>query len=231
MAGIVADIESTIGVIQGVIGNYLGVISSVESVMAAAQATLMESQYLAAIPIIIAEFKGLVDIIVGSGELFIGSIESLEFFIPDFFDGLITLGAFSISWMMCLFQNLANMQTCIIYYLLETIGQILYLPFRILFWIIFKIGFEVIYDYEKVFWDKMDELDKIIMGFTGFHITHYPKNIREKCYNCKRLKISTLLDRTKPLMEDVTDKLPRKLWPGINHIIQGGTELMHPFDF
>jgi len=228
MAGFVADIQSTIGVIQGIMGNSLGFISSIESTIAAAQGILMQSQYLAAVAIIAAEFEAIVNIILGSGQLFIGSIESLEFFIPDFFDGLITIGTFSVTWMMCLFKNISNMQTCIFYYLLEAIGQILYLPFRILFWIISKIGFDI-YSHETMFWDKMDDLDKIIMGFVGFHILHYPKNIRETCYNCKRLKIKTLTDRTKPLKDDVMERLPPKLWPGLNRIIQGGTDLMNPF--
>jgi hypothetical protein len=34
-------------------------------------------------------------------------------------DGIFALVTFAISWMMCLFKNIANMQTCLFYYLLD----------------------------------------------------------------------------------------------------------------
>jgi hypothetical protein len=224
----IADIEGAIADSLSASALIESIIGAVESGIGAAQATLMESQYLAALPIIAIEFKGLVDILQGAGELFIGSLESLAFFVPDFFDGVFATFTFAITWMMCLFQNLSNMQTCIFYYLLEAIGQILYLPFRIFFWVCYQIGFDL-YPMETSFWDGIEKLDEIIMNYVGFHITHYPRNIRDQCYNCKRLKISALTKHAGPLVNDISNKLPSLLMPGFMHIAKGGDELMHPF--
>jgi hypothetical protein len=219
--GAIADSLSATGLIQSIIG-------AVQSGIGAAQATLMESQYLAALPIIALEFRGLVNILQGAGEVFIGSLESLAFFIPDLFDGIFAIFTFSITWMMCLFQNISNMQTCLFYYLLEVAGQILYLPFRLLFWVCYQAGFDL-YPMEAAFWNGIEELDKVVMNYLGFHISHYPKNIRNKCYNCKRLKISALTNHAGPLADDVFNKLPALLMPGFMHIADGGDQLMHPF--
>jgi hypothetical protein len=131
----IAEIEGAVADATGLIGDVEGAIADVEGGVADAEGALLQFEYLAAIPIIAAEFKGLVDILLGAGETFWGVLQSLGFFIPDFFDGIFTLATFSLSWMMCLFKNIANMQTCLFYYLLEVIGQILYLPVRLFLWI------------------------------------------------------------------------------------------------
>ena len=181
-------------------------------------------------PILIAEFKGVVDIISGAWQLFVGTIEFLPEFGLSFSDGVVTLFTFSISWMMCLFKNLSNMQTCIFYYLLEAIGQILYLPVRLFLWIAFQFKIDL-YPIETKFWDFIEYIDKIVLNAAGFHISHYPKNIREQCYNCKRLKIATLVEHSMPLVTDVTTVLPPALTPGLMNVIKGGYELMHPFQY
>ena len=120
------------------------------------------------------------------------------------------------------------MQTCIFYYLLEAIGQILYLPVRIFLWIAFQLKIDL-YPLETQFWDLIEYIDKIVLKAAGFHISHYPKNIREQCYNCKRLKISSLVDHSMPMVNDVTNVLPPALGPGVMKMITGGTQLMNPF--
>jgi len=224
----IADIEGAIADSLSASSLLESIIGAVQSGIGAAQATLMESQYLAALPIIAVEFRGLVDILLGAGEVFIGSLESLAFFVPDLFDGIFAIFTFSITWMMCLFQNISNMQTCLFYYLLEATGQVLYLPIRVFLWVCYQVGFDL-YPMESAFWNGVEELDKVVMEFLGFHISHYPKDIRDKCYNCKRLKISALTNHAGPLADDVFNKLPKLLMPGFMHIAKGGDELMHPF--
>jgi hypothetical protein len=230
MVDILAEIEGAIADSLSASGLIQSSVAAIQSGMAFAQATLLESQYLAAIPIIIAEFKGLVNILQGSGELFIGTLESLAFFVPDAMDGIFTFFTFAISWMMCLFKNIANMQTCLFYYLLEVAGQILYLPIRLLLFTVYKLGLNF-YSYETKFWNGMETFDRIFMNYLGFHITHYPKNIREQCYNCKRLKISALTEHTAPLVDDITRRLPENLMPGFMRIAEGGKQIMNPFSY
>ena len=225
---IIAEIEGAIADSLSATGLIQSTLAAVESSVSVAQGMLVQSQSLAAVTLIAAEFKGLVNVLQGSGELFIGTIESLGFFIPDFFNGVFTLFVFSASWMMCLFKNISNMQACLFYYLLEVVGQILYLIPRIILWLLFQFGLDL-YERETEFWDLIEALDKVSMNYLGFHICHYPKNIRDTCYNCKRLKISTLTRNSKPLVTDITERLPPKLMPGIMRIAEGGQQLMNPF--
>jgi len=218
-----------IGNVQGAIADFTGIIADVQSAIGVAQGALLQFEYLAAVPLIAMEFRGLVNVLMGSGELFIGTIKTLtSSLIPNTFDGVFTFFVFSISWMLCLFKNIGNMQTCIFYYILEAIGQILYLPVRIFLYFTSQVGINF-YPLETRFWDGIEHLDKLVMGSAGFHISHYPKNIRNQCYNCKRLKVSTLMARSDPLVKDITEVAPRNLTPGIRRMIRGAAQLMNPF--
>jgi hypothetical protein len=225
VGSLIADTEGAVTMIEGIISNVQGSLHIL-------QGALMQSQYLAQVafwaPIIAIEFKGLLNIITGAWEVFINTLRFLPEFGLSFAEGVFAIFTFSMSWMMCLFKNISNMQTCIFYYLLEAIGQILYLPFRITFWLAYQLKFNV-YPYETQLWDGVEYVDKIVLKALGFHISHYPKNIRDQCYNCKRLKISTLVKHSKPLVRDVTEVLPPALGPGVMKMITGGTQLMNPF--
>jgi hypothetical protein len=225
---ILAEVEGAITIANTVMGNISSMVGQIEGAMTIAQGFVMQGEYLAALPIIGIEFMGIVDILLGAGSVFIGMIESLGFFIPDFFDGVLFLFTFAITWMMCLFKNIANIQTCFFYYVLEIIGQILYLPIRIFLWVFYQFKIDL-YPLEKGFWDVIEYLDEIVMNYLGFHICHYPKNIRELCYNCKRLKIKSLVEHTGPLATDVSERMPPLLMPGFMQMMKGGQEIMHPF--
>jgi hypothetical protein len=224
MAGVLSDIFAPINLAEE-IGTF------VESTFTAVTSSLMQYEYLAALPIIAAEFKGIVDIIEGSWNLFVGIIKSLATnLIPDTFDGVFTLIVFAVSWMMCLFKNITNLQACMFYYLLEIVGVIFYLPFRVTLWVLSQFHIDL-YDLETQFWDGIEYIDEVVLNYAGFHVSHYPKNIREQCYNCRRVKISALDKHTAPLVKDLTQTVPSLLSPGLKQIIKGGTELMNPFDY
>jgi hypothetical protein len=225
VGSLIADTEGAVNMIEGIIAD-------VQSSISVLQGALMESQYLAQVafwaPIIGIEFKGLVNIVSGAWEVFINTLMLLQELGMSFAEGVYAIFTFSMSWMMCLFKNIYNMQTCIFYYLLEAIGQIIYLPFRITFWLFYQLKFDV-YPYETQAWDFVEYIDSIVLKYAGFHVSHYPKNIRDQCYNCKRLKISTLVKHSQPLVRDVTEVLPPALGPGVMKMITGGTQLMNPF--
>jgi len=234
ITGFVADAEGLIADVEGGVNIAEGAVADVEGAIADAEGALAQSEYLQQVafwtPIIIAEFKGLVDIITGAWQLFVGVLEFLPVFVPDGIDGIFTLFTFAMSWMMCLFKNISNMQACIFYYLLEAIGQILYLPVRIWLWIAFQFKIDL-YPVETRFWDFIEYIDQIVLKAAGFHISHYPRNIRDQCYNCKRLKISALVEHSTPIMTDITTVLPPALMPGLMNVVKGGTELTHPFQY
>jgi len=225
VGSLIADAQGATTITQGIVHALQGAFHTL-------QGSIMQSQYLYWLafwaPIIAIEFKGLLNIITGAWEVFINTLTFLPQFGLSFADGVAALFTFSMSWMMCLFKNLSNMQTCIFYYLLEAIGQILYLPVRIFLWIASQLKIDL-YPLETQFWDLIEYIDKIVLKAAGFHISHYPKNIREQCYNCKRLKISSLVDHSMPMVNDVTNVLPPALGPGVMKMITGGTQLMNPF--
>jgi hypothetical protein len=132
--------------------------------------------------------------------------------------------------MMCLFKNIKNIQVCFFYYLLEIFGQILYLPIRIFLFLMYLIKINL-YKKEEAVWDMIEYLDTIVFAKTHIHICHYPRNIREQCYNCKRLKVDTLAKHSTPLVNDIFVTVPNNLGPGIKLIVQGATEAMNPFDY
>jgi len=91
----------------------------------------------------------------------------------------------------CAFEKIVSLPKCFFWYILECISWVVYLPFRIVFWLIdylFNIGLEqLIHDY---FWCILEDIDKFIhdegegsLG-TGIHIIHFPDSVMDKCYNC-----------------------------------------------
>ena len=96
----------------------------------------------------------------------------------------------SAQYFECAFEKIVSLPKCFMWYGLETLGYILYLPFRFIFWVfdsMFQIGIQ---DMIQAGWDALDDLDKFIhdtgdgnMG-TGFHIIHFPDSVIAKCYKC-----------------------------------------------
>jgi hypothetical protein len=226
--GLVADIEGGTSIATGLIADVEG---ATNIALQTAQSISMYAEFALIALIVAAEFQAIIDILIGSAELFWGAIKTLvSDLIPDFFDFIITLFFFSYTWMMCLFKNIKNIHVCFFFYILEIIGQILYLPVRVFLFLTSLIKINL-YKQEKMFWDFIDLADSIFFKFTKFHFAHYPRNIREQCYNCKRLKVGTLAQHASPLITDLFTTVPKNLGPGLSRIIKGGTEIMHPFDY
>jgi hypothetical protein len=91
----------------------------------------------------------------------------------------------------CALQKIIYLPKCFLWYALDCMSWIIYLPFRIIFWLldyIFNLGIEdFVHDY---FWCLLEDLDKFIhddgennLG-TGFHIIHFQDSVMETCYNC-----------------------------------------------
>jgi hypothetical protein len=227
---IIGNIATFIADTEGLMADITGAISDVTGFISNAQGALLQYEYLMAIPIIAAEFQGLVDIIMGIGKFVWGFLQVIPPLANSLGDGMFSIFTFSYTWMMCLFKNIANIQACFFYYLLEIIGQILYLPIRIILWMVFKCGYDL-YKYEKMGWDVIELIDDNVFYYADFHICHFPKSIREKCYNCKRLKVSALVQHSTPLINVLVNDVPNNMMPGFMRIIKGGEELMHPFGF
>ena len=72
-----------------------------------------------------------------------------------------------------------NIRQCFFWYLLDTIGQILYLPFGLLIWI-----FPILEPPSDLFWKTLDDLDCLCFDATGYHFLHYSPDIIRQCFSC-----------------------------------------------
>lgn len=101
----------------------------------------------------------------------------------------------------CSLTWFANFRGCFFWYMLEIIGQILYLPFRFLFWLMGCTGDKI----EKGIWKVIDGIDCFFLDITTYHVFRYSPEIIEKCYSCnpgpfpfpdfggKKLNLSSIL--------------------------------------
>lgn len=130
----------------------------------------------------------------------------------------------------CLVKLIFTAPSCLFWFLLETIGKIIYLvPMAII------SGFKLIgidlKPLEKAFWLLMERLDRIIYGSAGFHIIHFPKWVRDMCYNCQRLKMSAVGEQFDRFSEKFYERLPRDAAPGISLLNKGYKDLMAALNF
>ena len=82
------------------------------------------------------------------------------------------------SCFQCAGKMIKNFPGCLIWYLLEVVGQIIYLPFRLIFWIF------CLQDAERMMWSTISKIDSYVQAFTTFSLIHYPDFIVEDCYMC-----------------------------------------------
>ena len=104
----------------------------------------------------------------------------------------------AVTGFMCGLTGIFNLPKCFLWYLLEWIGWVLYLPFRFLFFLMDKVMKMIIkkkgvVDFEHKVWCFLEDLDKFThKNFNGMHIIHYPDSIVAKCYTCKMPKFPKL---------------------------------------
>ena len=101
---------------------------------------------------------------------------------------------FFIVWLMqfiiCAFQKLLNIPNCSLWYGMHIAGKILYLPFRLTFFVLdlifstMGIGFSIQDIVNRIWW-FIDDIDHLMYDAgSGFHIVHFPKDVIERCYSC-----------------------------------------------
>jgi len=140
-------------------------------------------------------------------------------------------GEFVFSYINCGVQYIQNMHRCIYFYALDTVGYLLYTIFiEIPLWIMKTFLRMDLYRTLDKLWEKVYEADKYVFGLTGFHIAHYPKNVRDLCYNCKRMKVNALKNKVNQINYDFNQKLPDLLQSGIKGMQDGSNEFKTAFN-
>lgn len=82
----------------------------------------------------------------------------------------------------CTIRLVISIPKCFLYYMLDILGFMFYLPFSLLFWI---LGAR---KQEKQIWKGIYKIDSMIYNQSGYHIFHYSNSIMNKCYRCKPKK-------------------------------------------
>jgi hypothetical protein len=107
--------------------------------------------------------------------------------VPDL---VIWLVLYVISWITAL----ANIPVCSLFYILQTIGWIIYLIVR-LFWGVldsiisgfgYLVGVNIPFSFQKTdyfIWCRLEDIDKIVHAMAVIHFIHYPDSVISKCYS------------------------------------------------
>jgi len=74
---------------------------------------------------------------------------------------------------------------------------------------------------ETQFWMFMEDIDRMVVDASGYHIIHFPKDIRDKCFNCKRLKTSVLINKANDAFGDLKDPIIPLMTGGIVDMFNG----------
>lgn len=114
------------------------------------------------------------------------------------------------SYLTCGVQFISNIFTCLPYYILEIIGQILYLPIRLLLWLLFFVQIDL-YPAEKNAWNGLKTINDFLRPIIGFHIIHFPERIRKNCYTCIRLRDDALTGQKKRTDRVWSKDMPDKI--------------------
>jgi hypothetical protein len=146
----------------------------------------------------------------------------------DFFIFMEYTWEFVKTYTICSLYFLSNMTRCIFYYIIDIFGILLYLPIRLILYMVYVFGINL-YPIETKVWDGLEKLDVFIFGYTGIHIIHWPKSIRDQCYNCKRLKVNIYAGKIMNLVDDFTIKIPAIIIKSIPYLKASLNNLMQVF--
>lgn len=134
-----------------------------------------------------------------------------------------TFWVFGISNFFCGMKMMGNFTSCALYYVLEVIGTILYLIPMLVFmffdWITRdkKMGSYL----EKLIWEQLEILDRFTIENLGFHVIHFSREIRDKCYNCRRLKPSAFVSKTGDFVTDLNESVIPLTFGGLGKMLNG----------
>lgn len=92
------------------------------------------------------------------------------------------------------------------------------------------LGVTDIYKMVDSVWDNVYKLDEYIFkNIVPIHFAHWPKNIRDKCFTCVRLKMSAVGDRYGPLHKRYGVTLPRTVGGDVRVAGRGFNRIIKSF--
>lgn len=102
----------------------------------------------------------------------------------DIGDLIWMIGRFTYQWLMCLVALTRELRTCFIFYLVDIIGQMLYLIVPISVFLIkhvsgINLEEEVLYIHLLI-----EKADQAFYDQLGYHFAHLPDSVNRTCYTC-----------------------------------------------
>lgn len=181
-------------------------------------------KFLGMIPKIISIITG---VIMGIKDIFLGLAREFQEFPQGAYylavhAAIFTqyLGVFAFTNLFCAMQMIQNLTSCFFWYALDIFGKILYLVPQVFILFFTFLGVPA-RDVETQIWDGLESLDRIVVDATGYHLIHFPKDVRDRCYNCKRLSTSALINKAADAFDDINDPILPLMTGGIVDMFNG----------
>lgn len=127
------------------------------------------------------------------------------------------LGEFLFTYLICAVKFTTNLWSCFFYYIIELLLQIIYLPIRIILFLGYSMGIDL-YARERQVFEGLTDLSYMFYSVTGYHFMFWPKNIRERCFVCVRLKTDAVSEKANDVDKVFNEKLPEFMQRGIGTI-------------
>ena len=132
--------------------------------------------------------------------------------------------------LICWMHFMKNINKCFIYYLFDVIKQIAYLPITFIKWLCWELTSLDLTEYENYIWGGIYYVDNDFKRLTGFHMFQYDIDVRNDCYNCKRLKVLAVKKKSQQINYDFMERMPALLNKGGAKMKQGGDEFKSAFE-
>ena len=172
---------------------------------------------------------GIVFMVTGLILSFAMGFQPLAFGVYQFLIFIVYCAEWAITNVMCFTKMIMNGLDCIFWFFLDLMGKLMYLIPSAVFLFLELIGFYG-YEIERQVWVGLEKLNSIVFHSTGFHIIHFPKWVRDRCYNCKRLKLNSVVRQFGFSFKTLGRKFPKQAKPGIDLFIKGGKEFKTAFE-
>jgi len=152
-------------------------------------------------------FKGVENTFKGFGEGMIMSFTNMGKLLKY-------TGLFVFSYLKCTLKFITNIFTyCVIFYMFDILKQVFYAPFRFIFWMISLSGVNIYKPVDDA-WATIYSIDDSMYSAIGMSAFSYTKKIRNDCYNCRRMKQSTLTRVANEVNDSFNIKFPLSINKG-----------------
>jgi hypothetical protein len=138
-------------------------------------------------------------------------------------------GQFLLSYLTCGIHYIENIHRCIFYYAIDAVAKLFYSPVTIFLWLVWEFGETDLYKTHDKIWDTIYAIDGSFYGIFGFHFARYPKNVKNMCYNCKRLKIVALKNKSNQVNYSFNTNLPNMLNDAKKTMDEGASDFIGGF--